>query len=70
VSYRLERGDLGIHLEGNASSARAGRTSLRPREDVEADLEFCHLVAECHGGTLTIGAGAVPVYRFVLPCVV
>jgi K+-sensing histidine kinase KdpD len=69
VSYRLERGDVCINLESNGSIARAGRTSLRPRED-EADLEFCHLVAECHGGTLTIGAGAAPVYRLVLPCVV
>jgi hypothetical protein len=67
VSYRLDRADIRISLVSNTTSARVGRASLRPREDVEADLEFCHLVAECHGGTLTVGASGAPTYRLDLP---
>jgi K+-sensing histidine kinase KdpD len=69
VSYRLERGEIRLSLVSSSAGARANRTSLRPREDVEADLEFCHLVAECHGGTLTIGTDGGPTYRFDLPWV-
>lgn len=69
VSYGLERGQIHLSLASSSPVARPNRTSLRPRQDVEADLEFCHVVAECHGGTLTIGTGGSPTYRFDLPAV-
>jgi len=85
VYFRLEGGHVSISFfrkganPGVSPSPVAPTWALEPsregkvRVDTDSELEFCHLVAECHGGSLTVGTsgdrmGAL--YRIDLPWVV
>lgn len=73
IFYRLERGEISLGFVRNASILRNLPTSMPPGpRPNEAELEFCQFVAECHGGSLTIGGGGgagSTLYRFDLPWV-
>jgi signal transduction histidine kinase len=74
VLYRLDRGDVTIAFVCNGSKERDGSGPSEPTapHGGESDLEFCHLVAECHGGTLTLGKGRASgtvLFRIDLPWV-
>jgi K+-sensing histidine kinase KdpD len=71
IRYQLEGDDISIAFardEGNVRSLPGSHHTLppgRPRPH-GADLDFCHIVAESHGGDLTVSVG-VTLYRLVLP---
>jgi len=72
VEYRLERGDVTISFVRNSESTRPGGPGpSNPKATPE--LDFCHLVAECHGGALTTGRAGPEIgtllYRIDLPWV-
>jgi light-regulated signal transduction histidine kinase (bacteriophytochrome) len=79
VRYRLQDEQIQVTFARSDSALRTLRpshTSLRPgmasgpsrRDADDSELEFCHVVAEAHGGALTRGS-ALTLYCIVLPWV-
>jgi signal transduction histidine kinase len=72
ILYRLDGGDVTITIVCNGSSEHdgSGQTDPTAPHGGESDLEFCHLVAECHGGALALGKGRASgtvLFRIDLP---
>jgi K+-sensing histidine kinase KdpD len=73
IRYVLENEQVIVTFARNDASLRglpSSHHTLRPGQPKadRSDLEFCHIVAESHGGSLTVGAG-VTFFRMVLPWV-
>jgi K+-sensing histidine kinase KdpD len=73
VGYQLDNEQLALtfaRADGLPAASPAGPGSVRPAlpQGARGDLEFCHIVAESHGGALTVGAG-LTLFRLVLPWV-
>ncbi len=79
VRYRLYDEQIQVTFARSDTALRTLRpshTSLRPgmhsgpsrRDASDSELEFCHVVAEAHGGALTRGS-ALTLYCMVLPWV-
>ena len=73
IRYQLEGDDISVAFardDGNLRSLSASNHPLRPGRPraYGADIDFCHIVAESHGGSLTVSAG-LTLYRLVLPWV-
>jgi K+-sensing histidine kinase KdpD len=74
LTYRLDRGDVSIAFVRKGSNGQDVSVpgGSKAPDSGDSDLEFCHLVAECHGGTLAIGPGGSAgafLYRVDLPWV-
>ena len=75
VTYMLERRVLtvtfvriGTFLSGPPLLRPIARARGRRGDDRDLDLDFCRLVIEGHGGTLTVGSGST-LYRVELPSI-
>jgi K+-sensing histidine kinase KdpD len=73
IRYLLENEQVVVTFARNDQALRglpSSHHTLRPGQPKAdgSDLEFCHIVAESHGGALTMGAG-VTLFRLSLPWV-